>query len=588
MALLNYKSQYSADLLQLTSALIFTEDGHIVARGLDYSALFTNTNTDRGLVPKYDTKLDDYAVLGKDGWQKLTSDYIPIASVINADATTSFATAAQIFNFVNGQFAANDAMRFMGGVSTTEDLENIQNYSAGWTYRVTSQSDGSLPNIMIGTRPCELGDLIIAQVEDARTDKTKIQDSDWCVVQTNINGTNTININGKEYTYFTDGIETDLTIYAPTTKGSTDQVLLGDLSWGSISNLSVAEAATASKVEYSLTLGDGLAYNNGTSFDGSVARQILLSQATKNSIGGVIVGDNISVANGIISVPVVSDTANGVMTPELFAQLTTNTKNITANADAITALQNLVDGLTSFNSVAVGSNTLSAADAENKLKIEGAGISIYNKKLIFNTATSSAGGLMSKEDKQTLDNLGTTVNTTISTELEKLRYFSTIGGISASSAGSSLTIEGSGFTTNSNKIIITDTTYSFEGGVNTLTVTPSDGTAQTITITPNITSNVTYSGTPVDGNIAIFDGITGVIKDSGFTINSSVPANAKFTDTWRPIYLEAETTAIASDKPLRLTSGEGLVMVQDNTNTTEIEIGFDLRWYNLDDNTYDN
>lgn len=41
----------------------------------------------------------------------------------------------------------------------------------------------------------------------------------------------------------------------------------------------------------------------------------------------------------------------------------------------------------------------------------------------------------------------------------------------------------------------TDTTYSFSGGTNKITITPLNGTAQDITITPSITNNITGSGT---------------------------------------------------------------------------------------------
>lgn len=36
---------------------------------------------------------------------------------------------------------------------------------------------------------------------------------------------------------------------------------------------------------------------------------------------------------------------------------------------------------------------------------------------------------------------------------------------------------------------------------------------------------------PTSGQVAVFDGTTGKIKSTGFTINASVPAGAKFTDT---------------------------------------------------------
>ena len=80
----------------------------------------------------------------------------------------------------------------------------------------------------------------------------------------------------------------------------------------------------------------------------------------------------------------------------------------------------------------------------------------------------------------------------------------------------------------------TNTTYTFADGTNGFTVTPLGGSPQTVKVTPSIDKNVTYSGTLTSGRVATFDGTTGTIKDSGYTIagnvGTSVPANAKFTD----------------------------------------------------------
>lgn len=76
-----------------------------------------------------------------------------------------------------------------------------------------------------------------------------------------------------------------------------------------------------------------------------------------------------------------------------------------------------------------------------------------------------------------------------------------------------------------------NTTYSFTGGTNKFTVTPSSGNAYDVAVTPSIDNNVTYTGT-VSATVAVFNAAnSGVIKSSGYTIASSVPANAKFTDT---------------------------------------------------------
>lgn len=63
-----------------------------------------------------------------------------------------------------------------------------------------------------------------------------------------------------------------------------------------------------------------------------------------------------------------------------------------------------------------------------------------------------------------------------------------------------------------------------------------DGTADSsedwTVVQTNLDGTVTGPASAIEANIAIFDGSTGkAIKDSGFTIGTSVPSGAKFTDT---------------------------------------------------------
>jgi hypothetical protein len=109
-----------------------------------------------------------------------------------------------------------------------------------------------------------------------------------------------------------------------------------------------------------------------------------------------------------------------------------------------------------------------------------------------------------------------------------------------------------------------NTTYSIEGGTNKITVTPSVGQSYSVDITPEIVNNVTYSGSLSNGSLAIFDGVDGKIKASEYTINSSVPAGAKFTDT---IY-EPPTYTSYVETPSDETPefGESFVVKQVKTN----------------------
>ena len=62
--------------------------------------------------------------------------------------------------------------------------------------------------------------------------------------------------------------------------------------------------------------------------------------------------------------------------------------------------------------------------------------------------------------------------------------------------------------------------------------TQGDNDGDWAVIQTNIDGAVTGPESAIDGNIAIFDASTGkVIRDSGFTIETSVPPNAVFTDT---------------------------------------------------------
>lgn len=60
------------------------------------------------------------------------------------------------------------------------------------------------------------------------------------------------------------------------------------------------------------------------------------------------------------------------------------------------------------------------------------------------------------------------------------------------------------------------------------TFTHSNGT---VTVTDAAVQKAVTPTTPTSGQVAVYDGTTGKLKSSGFTIATSVPANAKFTDT---------------------------------------------------------
>ena len=77
----------------------------------------------------------------------------------------------------------------------------------------------------------------------------------------------------------------------------------------------------------------------------------------------------------------------------------------------------------------------------------------------------------------------------------------------------------------------------------------SDGSASTpatwIVLQGNIDGAVTGPSTSTANHVATFDGATGkVVKDSGYTIETSVPANAVFTDTTYEAITDAEIESL--------------------------------------------
>lgn len=137
-------------------------------------------------------------------------------------------------------------------------------------------------------------------------------------------------------------------------------------------------------------------------------------------------------------------------------------------------------------------------------------------------ATQSANGLLSSGDKKKLDGIasGAEVNQNAFSNIK-------IGNTTISADGKTDTVEltaGNNITltpdATNDKITIaatdTNTTYTFKGGTNQFTVTPSNGTAQTVSVTPSIANNVT--GSDLTANTIILGNGNSGIKKSGKTI----------------------------------------------------------------------
>lgn len=93
------------------------------------------------------------------------------------DNSTAIATTAYVQGEINNKIAAANAMVFKGTVNAAADLPTT-GYKSGWTYIVATA--GTYAGAV-----CEVGDMIVANKDYA---SGTAANSDWSVIQANING----------------------------------------------------------------------------------------------------------------------------------------------------------------------------------------------------------------------------------------------------------------------------------------------------------------------------------------------------------------------------------------------------------------
>ena len=92
------------------------------------------------------------------------------------------------------------------------------------------------------------------------------------------------------------------------------------------------------------------------------------------------------------------------------------------------------------------------------------------------------------------------------------------------------------------------------------------------TVQGNAEGTVTGPTSSTDAHVAVFNGATGrIIKDSGFTIATSVPANALFTDTHHKAYLRAGA-ASGTANAATTTGNTYLLLVEDGAHRSGVKL----------------
>lgn len=330
MALLNYTAQYSniSSYLNATAGSInwlkifvspdSAGGGHFITHGIDFGATYIGGQ--RGLVPGNSGTLTKTFLRG-DGWSALWTAADEAASAIGetdaqklaakeAYLQSTLASVYDIKQWIQQSFAANDAMRFKGtitisgtgAISNTTEEGTTNGFptscEVGDTYKISGDSIDN--NSYIAGEPVSSGDLVVC-IKDG-TGNNLNTGAYWTVVQDNVEHLITYTLNGNGYRLYAQTAN-NITIYAPSTSGTANQVLISKGAnnapeWVNQATLTVGEAG---QTTYSLLKGNGISMTNQgvatTSYNGSANITIALSPATDAVIGGVIIDNGTNSEN---------------------------------------------------------------------------------------------------------------------------------------------------------------------------------------------------------------------------------------------------------------------------------------------------
>lgn len=582
MALLNYGKTLSqlVDLNYLKKSgesgydnkkyleLVFSNDGHIITHGQDYLKDFVSGK--RGLVPDY-AGVNDFGVLGKNGWTKLTTNYLPIYTT--GDYTTdTILNSQQVKNLISSEISSEfkllDVMQFKGGIASAENIP-VKDYQAGWTYKITKSGN------FLGEN-CIAGDLLIAQ-SDAESTQTAINTSHWFVVHTDtgetfsqiING-NTIKVEG----YIPSSDTSSYTFYAPTEAGTAGQILKstgGTPEWIDLSSIKLNQLGWFEKFALNSNIKGQLKLTH-TLPDGTETTDTIgtLAKTSTDAFGVVKIGDNITVDGGTISL-----TSSNILKALGYVSLPKFVTSITLTAGTGITISDSGKAITD-----TGTRTITLKTASTS--------SIGGIQLGYQTSGPDRNYAVQLQDSKAFVNVPWIA-------------YSVMTGASATSNGTSGLVpqpeagkqnrflKGDGtWATPSN------TTYTFTGGDNKFTVTPSDGDSYDVTV--KIINNVTYTGSIADGSIAVFNGTAGVVKSITLAnlvtqkyITETLGNYYAKENTWRDIQVAG--TSIGNKKLNFVPAGSIAIVTNPSDQvpgtTDTFDVGFDLYWWNLDDGQFE-
>lgn len=257
-----------------------------------------------------------------------------------------------------------------GAITTTTDAGTVNGFptdcQVGDVYKINGNTVGN--SSQIAGEVVSTGDMAICVKEGTGDNLNDAQY--WTIIQDNVEHLITYTLNGTAFKLYAQ-TQGNITLYAPTTSGTSGQVLISKGTnnapdWVNAATLIVGEAA---KVTHALSKGNGIQMlyqgTAETSYDGSKSITIALAAATAATIGGVIIdsGNNSEKYNQPANTShTLYPTISVKNTGEIYL-----TKTNIVNAlgyDPISALpifSDTADGLVPMSSAANKSNTAAVA-----------------------------------------------------------------------------------------------------------------------------------------------------------------------------------------------------------------------------------
>ena len=258
MALLNWGGKYSAIKGQYEGInsssenyvkLLFTNSdtdgtGHIITHGIDYTPDYTENY--RGFVPKYvlddtytavwnTTKGQANGLLFGDGkWRYIRTVDLPIVDFNPNELDSATYTDEVLFSAlsvkemvdakIEHSFKANDAMQFIGGIKLESNAwvtePSVTTLDSGYTFKATAE-------FTLGDERVEPGDMLVYIGVDNNNVGNTVSRDQWLIIEGNVKNVTTYTINGTEYKVESQDAKS-ATIFAPTTAGTSGQILYSD------------------------------------------------------------------------------------------------------------------------------------------------------------------------------------------------------------------------------------------------------------------------------------------------------------------------------------------------------------------------